>query len=184
MAGSATATEPDLDAMKDHAAELRDLRPDQLLDRFKNGTAPETLRVFYGDPRGLGISLNMFTGSRFHQWLRRYAEKPTFPWHGKSFRSESDTKGCGWNRIAIGPILTIFPFETRLGNSVIDGRPSVIIDYNVKRNPWYERLCWDELREVAPGVFLGFTSLRLFGRRPIALWFAVDVSRGNAWHVY
>lgn len=166
----------------DRAAGLRDLDPIQLLERFKNGTAPETLRVLDGDPRGLGISLQWFTRSRFHRWLKRYAEKSTFPWHGKSFKSRSDTEGWGWNRLGISGILTIFPFKTSLGNSVVDGRPAFIIDYNVKRNPWYERLCWDELREVDPGVFLGFTSLRLFGRYPIVLWFAVDITRADTWN--
>lgn len=141
------------------------------------------MRILDWGPRGVGVSLNLFTKSRFHHWLKRYAEKSTFPWHGKSFRLESDTECCSWNRKAIGPILTIFFFQTRLGDSVVDGKPSVIIDYNVKRNPWYERLCWDELREVDPSVFLGFTALRLFGRYPIVLWFAVDISQGNAWHV-
>jgi len=166
----------------DRAAELRNLNPTQLLDRFKDGTAPETVRVLDGDPRGLGISLQWFTTSRFHGWLRRYTEKSTFPWHGKSFQSRSDTEGWGWNRLGISGILTIFPFRTCLGNSVVDGRPTLIIDYNVKRNPWYERLCWDELREVNPGVFLGFTSFRLFGRYPIVLWFAVDITRQDTWN--
>ena len=166
----------------DTAARLRSLSTDQLLDRFKEGTAPDTLRVLDGDQRGLGLTLTVFTKTRFHSWLGRYAATPGFLWNGKSFRSKSDTEGWGWNRFAKGPILTIFPFKTLLGASIIDGNTSVIIDYNVKRNPWWERRSWDELREVDPGVFLGFTAIRMFGRYPKVVWFAVDTTRGNVWH--
>jgi hypothetical protein len=166
----------------DPAHELRSLNADQLLERWKAGTVPDTIRMLDGDPRGLGIALHILTGSWFERWLKRYSLKETFPWHGKSFRSTSDTEGWGWNRIAIGPILDIFPFKTRIGTSAVDGKQSIILDFNVPRNPWWERLTWDELREVEPGVFLGLTTLRLFGRQPIMLWFAVDTTRDSEWH--
>jgi hypothetical protein len=163
------------------ATELRDGSPAELMDLFRKGGAPTSLAPLEGDPCGVGIGLNVWSGSWFDRWLRKRAALPRFAWHGKSFRMKSETEGWGFNRVGRGPLVTVFPFKTGLGPSVLDGGPCVIIDYNVPRNPWWERLTYDELREVGPGVFLGITTLRLFGRRPVLLWFAVDTTVPEDW---
>ena len=164
-----------------NAIDLRERTTAELMDLFRKGGAPASLALLEGDPCGVGIGLNVWAGGWFDRWLRRRAALPRFAWHGKSFRMKSETEGWGFNRVGRGPLVTVFPFKTGLGPSVIDGGPCVIIDYDVPRNPWWERLTYDELREVGPGVFLGVTTLRLFGRRPVVLWFAVDTTVPQGW---
>jgi hypothetical protein len=67
----------------------------------------------------------------------------------------------GWNRLAVGPLLGVFPFRTHIAASRIDGASSLVLDFDVPRNPRWCRPTCDELREVAPGVFTG---MRLYGR--------------------
>jgi len=163
------------------ATDLRERSTVELMDLFRKGGAPSSLATLEGDPCGVGVGLNVWAGGWFDRWLRKRSALPRFAWHGKSFRMKSETEGWGFNRVGRGPLVTVFPFKTSLGQSVVDGGPCVIIDYNVPRNPWWERLTYDELREVAPGVFLGITTLRLFGRRPVVLWFAVDTTVPQDW---
>lgn len=163
------------------AEDLRLLTTAELMDLFLKGHTPETLEAIEGDPRGVGIGMHMMAGSWFDRWLRKRVAKDRFVWHGKSFRMKSVTEGWGFNRVGRGPLVAIFPFKTSIGPSVIDDKRSVIVDYNVPRNPWWERLTWDELREVAPGIYLGMTTLRLFGRYKVALWFAVDTTAPQSW---
>jgi len=163
------------------AEDLRLLTTAELMDVFRKGRAPETLEAIEGDPRGVGVGLHMLAGSWLDRWIRKRAATERFLWHGKSFRMKSPTEGWGFNRAGRGPLVAVFPFKTTIGQSVIDDERSVIIDYNVPRNPWWERLTWDELREVSPGIYLGVTTLRLFGRYRVALWFAVDTTAPQTW---
>jgi hypothetical protein len=157
--------------------DLRTLSLDALMALYLASPAPDSVRRLEGHPAGVGIGPIILSRGRFDRWLRRYAESDRFVWHGKSFVTVSESEGWGYNRLAVGPILDAFPFRTFVGPSRIDGRPSLILDFNVARNPWWERLTWDELREVGPGVFAGTTGLRLFGKyRPLA-WFACDTNR-------
>jgi|GEM_PF-709591 len=163
------------------ADDLRDMSKDELLTLFKAGGSPSTLEPIEGDPRGLGIGMHVRAGKWFDRALRKRTVRERFLWHGKSFRMKSLTEGWGFNRMGRGPLIAIFPFRTSLGPSVIDGKPCVIIDYNVPRNPWWERLTYDELRDLGDGVYLGITTIRFFGRRPIVLWFAIDTLAERNW---
>ena len=70
----------------------------------------------------------------------------------------------------------MFPFATSTAPSIVDGLPCVAIDYDVPANPRAVRRGYDELREVAPGLYLGRGMLRVRGRRRLVLWFAVDAT--------
>lgn len=159
------------------AEDLRLLSNNELIDLYRKGTAPTSVRVVEGHPAGLGVAPIILSGGRFERWLRRYSQSERFIWHGKSFESISDNEGWGWNRFGVGPVLGAFPFRTFIGPSKSDGAPTLVLDFNVPRNPWWERLTWDELREVIPGVFMGTTGLRLLGRYRVMAWFAVDTTR-------
>ncbi|MEJ7598430.1 MAG: hypothetical protein WKG01_11010 [Kofleriaceae bacterium] len=109
--------------------------------------------------------------------LRRWAGARSFVWEGKTFQAASDGRGVGHNRVHIPGALgrqNLFPFETAFGPSEIDGKPTLVLDYDLRVNPGYIRRIHDEIREVAPGLFLG--PARIKGkRRPLhALWFALD----------
>ena len=88
---------------------------------------------------------------------------------------EDDRAGSGFNRLRRSPVLTAAPFTLTIGQSRVDGRDAVILDYDVVRNPWFLRGVRDELREVSDGVFMGWSATRL-GRQPLTTlgWFAVN----------
>lgn len=109
--------------------------------------------------------------------LRRWAASRSFVWEGKSFQAKSDSRGEGHNRVFIPNALgrqILFPFETSFGPSAVDGRPTLILDYDLKVNPGYIRKIHDEIREVSPGLFLGPAMLKTERKKVHVLWFALD----------
>ncbi len=90
--------------------------------------------------------------------IRAFTASPSFPWEGKTFAATSATCGHGHNRVFVAGALgrqNLFPFTTRFGASAIDGRPTLILDYDLDVNPGYIRRIHDEIRELSPGLFLG-----------------------------
>lgn len=110
--------------------------------------------------------------------LRRFAGSSSFVWEGKTFAASSATRGVGHNRVAIPRALgrqNLFPFDTSFGPSAIDGQPTLILDYDLAVNPGYIRHVHDEIREVAPGLFLGPAMWKgARGTKALVLWFALD----------
>ncbi len=118
--------------------------------------------------------------------LRRWAASRSFLWDGKTFQAASDTHGVGHNRVFIPGALgrqNLFPFDTAFGASAIDGKPTLILDYDLDANPTYIRHIHDEIREVSPGLFLGPAmwnrTLKRDGvstasDKSLVLWFALD----------
>jgi hypothetical protein len=119
-----------------------------------------------GLPKALGAPLRRFAGSR------------AFVWEGKTFQASSETRGVGHNRVSIPKALgrqNLFPFETSFGPSAIDGKPTLILDYDLDVNPGYIRKIHDEIREVSPGLFLGPAMWKGTGdKKALVLWFALD----------
>ena len=76
----------------------------------------------------------------------------SFFWHGKVFDAK---KGELVNRLAVGRLVHAKVF---IGPSWLDGKPSVIIDYQGKS--WIAGAIRDEIRMVSPGVYLGFAYVR------------------------
>ena len=109
--------------------------------------------------------------------LRRFAASPAFLWEGKTFQAESDTRGVGHNRVSMPGVLgrqNLFPYETAFGPSAIDGKPTLILDYDLAVNPPYIRRIHDEIREVSPGLFLGPAMWKRGRDKALVLWFALD----------
>lgn len=109
--------------------------------------------------------------------LRRWAGSSSFVWEGKTFHAESDTLGVGHNRVSIPGAIgrqNLFPFDTLFGPSAIDGRPTLILDYDLAVNPPYIRRIHDEVREVSPGLFLGPAMWKGARAKSLVLWFALD----------
>lgn len=157
--------------------QLVDLEPAQALDAFRLG-ATANLAAVEGDLIGIPIRLQaMRRGSMLDRIVRRWVTSPRFPWEGKSFRAESADRGVGFNRGRTGPILTALPFKTYFAPSMIDQGHSLILDYDVPRNPWWQRPIFDELREISPGLFLCFSAYRVLGRKPILVWFGLEAPR-------
>ena len=110
--------------------------------------------------------------------LRRWAASRSFVWEGKTFQASGDAKGVGHNRVYIKNVFghqNLFPFETAFGPSAIDGKPTLILDYDLDVNPGYIRHIHDEIREVSPGLFLGPAMWKgARDAKTLVLWFALD----------
>jgi len=146
------------------------------LDRaYAAGRVPDSLAARDGTPHGRMLALAGPAGrGAAHELLRRVSASRAFPWRGKSFRSRDTAHGEGVNRAVL--LGDVFGFDTRLDTSAVDGRPCIVLDYDVPENPFVVRAIRDELREVSPGLFLGPALLRPAGSRLI-LYFAIDTSR-------
>lgn len=106
--------------------------------------------------------------------VRRLAASALFPWRGKSFLPLETSRGRGVNRVRLGGTVELFPFETRVDRSAIDGVPCLLLDYDLATNPWFVRRIRDELREISPGVYLGPAMWKTANAPVLVLYFAVD----------
>ena len=109
--------------------------------------------------------------------LRKWARSRSFLWEGKTFQASSDTHGVGHNRVHVPRALgrqNLFPFDTLFGPSAIDGKPTLILDYDLDVNPSYIRHIHDEIREVSPGLFLGPAMWKGEREKALVLWFTLD----------
>ncbi len=109
--------------------------------------------------------------------LRRWAGSRSFLWEGKTFHASSDTRGAGINRVFMPRVFghqNLFPFNTSFGPSALDGKPTLILDYDLDANPGYIRRIHDEIREVAEGLFLGPAMWKGAKDKTLVLWFALD----------
>jgi hypothetical protein len=88
-------------------------------------------------------------------------------WKGKEFPGD----GTMVNRLAFG--VQAVHTEVYLGESWLDGRPSIILDYaNTSRLFSKAR---DEMREISPGLYLGITYLRASPEPKLLMFYTVQV---------
>ena len=111
--------------------------------------------------------------ARLGDALRRFSASKGFPWGGKSFAGSGDS-GSGVNRVHLGGRHQLFPFLTRVAPSVVDGKPCVVLNYDLEDNPGFIRAIHDEVREVAPGLYLGPAMWKSASGPKLVLWFALD----------
>lgn len=142
--------------------------------RYARGTCPEDMRTLDGDPTGRMLSVVGIDATALRDPLARFAAADAFPWEGKSFRSQSADTGRGINRVLLGGRHLLFPFATHFAPSRLDGRPCVTLDYDLPDNPGLIRAIHDEVREVAPGLFLGPAMWKGSDGERFVLWFALD----------
>jgi hypothetical protein len=89
-------------------------------------------------------------------------------WHGKEFHCDGTliNQWCGFKAIRA----CVYP-----GTSWLDGGPSIIMDYRGMSHVWHD--VRDELREVAPGLYLG-AMYRCRGCQPqFVMFFALELGR-------
>jgi hypothetical protein len=152
-------------------------RSDDELDAlYRAATVSSTMHAADGKLIGRMLNVRGLPGPLAGP-LRRWAAARSFVWEGKTFQATSDTRGDGHNRVNVPRALgrqNLFPFETSFGPSAVDGKPTLILDYDLSVNPSYIRKIHDEIREVSPGLFLGPAMWKGERKKTHVLWFALD----------
>src|SRR6266849_784812 len=156
-------------------AGLRRMNFKELDALYRVGKRPSALSDLDGDAKGAMLAWRT-PGSGPLAWLlRTFGASTAFPWEGKSFKSRNNDLGEGINRIKLLGKRRWFPFKTRFQASFLDGRPTFLLDYSGPANPPFFRSIVDEVREVAPRLYMGPAALLVKGKpRPI-LFFAVSL---------
>ncbi|MDQ3036267.1 MAG: hypothetical protein M3Y87_27955 [Myxococcota bacterium] len=151
--------------------ELVQLEHEALAPLYERATLPR-LDAIAGDLRGRMLAIPALP--RLVSALpRAWARTSAFPWRGKSFAPKSADRGEGINRVVFDR-LKLFRFETFVGPSRHDGHPAIQLDYDHAGNPAPIRRVEDEIREIAPGLYLGQAWLRLRDTKKLVLWFALE----------
>jgi hypothetical protein len=161
----ATGDQSRLDRLAEHA-------PDRLVELFAAAPAPEALDLLEGDPVCRGI----VRGGRL---VRRWAASDACTWIGKSFQLMRDDQLLGHNRLRLLGGTRALAFTARVGPSLHDGRPALILRYDDPQvpSPRWTHAVHDELREIEPGLLAGPAAVRVRSDRLMTLcWFAIDTT--------
>lgn len=109
-------------------------------------------------------------------FLRWFAGWRRFPWRGKTFQAgDGGGRGEGINRVfGDKNPRRWFRFGTFVGPSRAGSFDAVQLDYDNPGNPGFIRAIKDEVREVAPGLYLGLAYLMWRGRPRLMLYFGLQ----------
>jgi hypothetical protein len=160
--------------------DLAALTADQLLAVYRAATTPVFAQVA-GDCTGRMLAFPGVGSAFLARALRRFAAWRFFPWRGKSFTPTrpgavpgSDV-GEGINRVFsdVRP-RRWFRFETSIGRSRAGDFSAFHLDYDNPGNPFFIRAIRDEIRQVAPGLYLGQAYLVTRRRARLVLYFGLD----------
>jgi hypothetical protein len=184
MITTTTTTRPEADVFPPGPRtldELAALDVAALTAIYRGGRMPTAgIAALDGNPRCRMLSVRGLDAGPTAGALRRFAASSAFPWAGKSFASTSAAEGRGINRVRLGGERRWFPFATLVEPSAIDGQPCIFLDYRQPENPRAIQMIRDELREVAPGLYLGPAMLATGKSAPkLVLWFAVHAQPSN-----
>jgi hypothetical protein len=173
--GSATDTRaPSRRMTLDDLARMDDAGLSRL---YEGGGVPDHLRALDGDLRGRMLAVRRLDRGPVARAIAALSGARSFPWAGKSFASEDARHGKGINRLRLWGRHRLFPFETSIAESAIDGTAAIVLNYDLPDNPPAIRAIHDEVREVAPGLYLGPACVkRRVGSPVVALWFALDTA--------
>jgi hypothetical protein len=147
---------------------------------YRAGRAPASMADVDGALEGRMLAVRHLDRGPVGSALRRFAGSKSFVWAGKTFRAAHAEGGRGINRVVLPPVLgrqDLFPFVTSIQPSLLDGRDTIVLDYDQPENPAYIRKIHDELRQVAPGLFLGPAMWKGDGTATTVLWFALRTAR-------
>jgi len=154
---------------------LRLMNFKQLEELYREGKRPATIADLNGDAKGAMLAWKSPASGPIAWLLRTWGTSSLFPWEGKSFKSQSNDLGEGINRVNFFKKMRWFPFKTRFEASFLDGKPSFLLDYSGPGNPPFIRSIVDEVREVAPKLYLGPAALLVKGEPRTILFFAVSL---------
>jgi hypothetical protein len=147
------STADGLDLLRLSGAELDDL--------YRRGTVAAI-------PRGTGAGTAIFAPGRAVGRILAMITRRT-AWQGKVV----DREGRQLVNLVSPLRLRAIKAKVYEGDSWLDGAPSIFIDYST--TSWIARWVHDEIREVAPSLYLGIVYIR---RRRLPLRFVLDFSGG------
>jgi hypothetical protein len=135
--------------------DLLAMDPDQLMDLYRTARTPAVADL---DGRLQGRMLAVPRAQERHvsRWLRALAGTL---WQGKTFEHHDSMHGEGVNRV-LGEKLNWFHFDTEVGPSRAGDFEALQLNYDHHGNPPLVRSVKDEVREVAPGLWLGLAYLQ------------------------
>ena len=158
--------------------DLSALNVDELDALYRQGRMPASFKALNRTSKGRMLAIRNLDRTFLFSPISAFSKLSLFPWDGKSFNATSDSTGDGINRINLLAKLNWFPFKTRVEASVIDGKDCIYLDYEQPGNPFFIAKIRDELREVAPGLFLGPAMWKTGNNSAeLVLWFAIDTTR-------
>jgi hypothetical protein len=171
---SAIALSTDLARSTINLKTLREMTFKELEQLYRQSQRPLRLSDLNGDAQGAMLAWRTPASGAFAWALRKLGGSGALPWEGKSFVASSSTDGDGINRIKLFGKRRWFPFGTRFEASIVDGQPTFVLNYAVRKNPPLIRSIVDEVREVAPGIYFGPAALKVGGRPRLILFFALS----------
>jgi hypothetical protein len=148
------STAVDLDLLRLSGAELDDLYRGGTVSAIPRGTGAGT--AIFAPGRGIGRVLAKITSRA--------------AWQGKVIDRD------GGHLVNLVSPLRLRAIKAKVyeGGSWLDGAPSIFIDYST--TSLVARWVHDEIREIAPGLFLGLVYVR---KRRLPLRFALDFTGGE-----
>ena len=157
--------------------DLLEMSVAELTDLYGAGTVPDAIGALDGAARGHMLAARGLDGLLLGRWQRHLSTWSRFPWAGKTFQHIDRGQGTGFNRLHLaGGERGCFPFDTCIAPSSLDGAPCIVLDYDRSENARPLRRLRDELREVAPGLFLG-PALYVLGQPRLLFYFACDLMK-------
>lgn len=159
-------------------ADLAELSIDELWELYRQAETPE-IEDLDGRLVGRMLAVPGLDNPTVARNLRGLAASDMFPWQGKTFDSHGDGSGEGINRV-LGNRHNWFRFATFIGPSRAGDFDSLHLNYDNPGNPAPIRAIKDELREVAPGLWLGLAYMRLpGGKYYMTLFFGLTNREGD-----
>lgn len=158
-------------------AALRSMTFIELDELYRAAKRPSSIADLDGDAVGAMLTWRPPARGPLAWLLRSWGGSPAFPWEGKSFKSHSDELGEGINRVTLFGKRRWFPFKTRFEPSFLDGKLAFRLDYSGPSNPPFIRSIVDEVREVAPRLYLGPAAYLFRGKPRPFLYFAVSLQK-------
>lgn len=155
-------------------AALRRMSFAELDQLYRGAKRPSAISDLDGDAGGAMLVWRSPQSGPLAWLLRTFGASSVFPWEGKSFKSQSSELGEGINRVNLLGKRRWFRFGTRFDASFLDGQPTFVLDYARPGNPPFIRQIVDEVREVAPGLYMGPAALKIGGKPRLILFFAVS----------
>ncbi len=151
---------------------LSQMRFDELEELYRASPTPPDLAILGTAPNGRMLAIRGLDAGPLASVVRAVARRNI--WVGKKFSTDPDGQnGRGTNRMRLGR--EVFGFAARIGKSLLDGRDTVVFDYDLPENSAVARMSYNELREVSPGVFMGPVMPKTRkGTRTKMLWFALE----------